>query len=149
MNVIDLLGQEEGFKSKAYHCTQGYPTIGIGWRIGRRNQPLSDFEHMVISRPAAEGQLQYEVFAIEQELGNHDWFTKLNEARQAVIVSMAYQMGISGLMKFQRMIAAIKENDWCTAADEGLDSRWAKQTPERANRQMKTLLCGDWSWYEV
>ena len=28
---------------------------------------------------------------------------------------------------------AIKEEDWDTAADEMLDSKWAKQTPERAN----------------
>ena len=148
MNIIELLAREEGFSKTAYCCTAGYPTIGIGWKIGRHNQSLNDFENMVISRPAAEAQLQNEVFAIELALSKHNWFVDLNEPRQAVITSMAYQMGINGLMKFKRMIAAIKEGDWCTAADEGLDSRWAKQTVLRAERQMVTLLSGTWDEYE-
>tara|TARA_R110000824_G_scaffold230696_1_gene418362 strand:- start:405 stop:854 length:450 start_codon:yes stop_codon:yes gene_type:complete len=149
MNIIELLVREEGFSKTAYCCTAGYPTIGIGWKIGRHNQSLNDFENMVISRPAAEAQLQNEVFTIELALSKHNWFVDLNEPRQAVITSMAYQMGINGLMKFKRMIAAINIGDWEDAAHEGLDSRWATQTSERAERQMKTLLCGDWSWYEV
>lgn len=148
MNIIELLVREEGFKSKVYRCSEGYPTIGIGWKIGRHNQTLNDFEEMVISRPAAEAQLQNEVFAIELQLSRHDWFKNLNEPRQAVITSMAYQMGITGLMKFKRMTAAIETKCWNDAAHEGLDSRWAKQTPERAARQMKTLLLGDWSEYQ-
>lgn len=148
MNIIELLVREEGFKSKAYFCSEGYPTIGIGWKIGRHNQSLNDFEEMVISRPAAEAQLQNEVFAIELSLSAHKWYADLCEARQAVITSMAYQMGISGLMKFKRMIAAIETKCWNDASAEGLDSRWARQTPERAKRQMKTLLLGDWSEYQ-
>ena len=62
---------------------------------------------------------------------------------------MAYQMGINGLMNFKNMIDAIEEGCWIDAAHEGLDSRWAKQTPERAERQMKTLLHGTWSEYDL
>lgn len=147
MNVIELLAREEGFKSKAYYCSEGYPTIGIGWRIGRCDQPLSDFEYIIVSRPAAEAQLQNEVFAIELSLSVHKWYADLSEPRQAVITSMAYQIGIAGLMKFERMIAAIETKCWNDAAHEGLDSLWARQTPERAARHMRTLLLGDWSAY--
>jgi hypothetical protein len=42
-------------------------------------------------------------------------------------------MGVSGVMKFSRMWAAIRGEAWDRAADEMLDSKWAKdQTPRRA-----------------
>lgn len=149
MNIVQLLAREEGFRSKPYICSEGYPTIGIGWRIGFHDQPLSDFECMVISEEAAKAQCKAEIRELEMNLhAVIDCWQGLNEPRQAVLVSMAYQMGLSGLLKFKNMLAAIQTQCWNDAAHEGLDSRWAKQTPERAGRQMKTLLLGDWSQYE-
>ena len=55
---------------------------------------------------------------------------------------------VERLIMFERMLKAIKTQCWNDATHEGLDSRWAKQTPERAERQMKTLLTGTWSEYE-
>ena len=37
-------------------------------------------------------------------------------------------------MKFKKMIANMIDKDWKGAATEMLDSLWAKQTPNRANR---------------
>lgn len=56
-----------------------------------------------------------------------------------VIFDMAYQMGVNGLLKFEKMLAAIDEEDYETAADELLDSNYARQTPERANRNADLL----------
>ena len=52
---------------------------------------------------------------------------------------MGYQMGVSGLMRFRRMWAAIRRFDWTEAHREALDSLWAKQTPKRA-REVAALL---------
>ena len=41
-------------------------------------------------------------------------------------------MGYSGVGKFKNMIKALQNNDTKTASIEMLDSRWAKQTPNRA-----------------
>jgi len=148
MNIVKMLDREEGFKSTPYLCSEGYPTVGIGWRIGDKDQPLSDFKHVSLCQSAAYAQLDYKIAGITAQLSNElEFFNDLNEVRQAVLISMAYQLGITGLLKFKRMIAAIKTKCWNDAAHEGLDSRWAKQTPERAERQMKTLLSGDWLEY--
>ena len=48
--------------------------------------------------------------------------------------SFFYQLGYDGGMKFEKMWKALEQNDYQTAAKEALDSNWAKQTPERANR---------------
>ena len=53
---------------------------------------------------------------------------------QGVVIEMAYQMGFTGFTKFKKAIANMKDKNWKAAAAEMLDSRWAKQTPNRANR---------------
>ena len=47
---------------------------------------------------------------------------------------MAYQMGLEGVLNFKKMWAAIEVDDYVTAAAEMINSRWAMQTPARANR---------------
>ena len=46
---------------------------------------------------------------------------------------MAFNLGGPRLAGFRRMRAAIAGNDCNRAADEALDSRWARQTGRRAN----------------
>jgi lysozyme len=149
MNISEMLEVEEGLECKPYLCSEDYATVGIGWRIGSKGQSLSDFENINICKAAAYAQCEFMVGGITVELSNKlEFFNELSEARQAVLISMAYQMGLSGLLKFKNMLAAIETQRWNDAAHEGLDSRWATQTPERAERQMRTLLLGDWSQYE-
>ena len=149
MNIVELLDFEEGFRSEPYLCSEGYATIGIGERIGSKGQPLSDFKLITTCKGAAYAQLEFKLAGITANLSNEfEFFDDLNECRQAVLISMAYQLGLAGLLGFKNMLAAIKTQCWNDAAHEGLDSRWSKQTPARAERQMKTLLHGTWSEYE-
>ena len=146
MNIVELLEKEEGFREKAYYCSEGYPTIGIGWLIGRKGQPLDDFKAMTICKEAARAQLKDEVGIVERALFRELPFYKLlNRNRQMVLISMAYQLGVTGLLKFKKMMAAIECGDYTSAAREGLDSRWRKQTPGRAGRHMDALLAGKWN----
>jgi lysozyme len=149
MRIAKLLMFEEGLREKAYYCSEGYPTIGIGWKIGGKNQPLEHFKWMQMSKQAALAQCHDESFVLSMQLhAIIDCWQDLNEARQAVLISMAYQMGLTGLMKFKKMIAAIEAGDFVEAAAQGKDSRWASQTHSRANRHMRVILLGNWSPYE-
>lgn len=148
MNIEKLLRFEEGLSFDAYYCSEKYPTIGIGWKIGGKNQPLEDFKFMQISEEAALAQCKS--MANEIALNLHciiESWQELSEARQAVLISMAYQMGLAGLMKFKKMIAAIEVGDFVEAAQEGMNSRWANQTYARANRHMRMMLTDDWAVY--
>ena len=149
MNIIEMLDKEEGFRSEPYLCCEGYATVGIGWRIGSKKQPLSDFKLISMCKAAAYAQLEFKVAGITANLSNEfEFFKDLNECRQAVLISMAYQLGFAGLLGFKLMLSDIENQYWNSALAEGLDSRWAKQTPVRALRQMKTLLTGTWEEYE-
>lgn len=141
MNVYELIAKEEGFRERPYLCSEGYPTVGYGQRIGPLWADLSMYE-ITIPEPVAKLLLQHKVQKIADRLANESFYLQCNCARAAALISMAYQIGVSGLLKFRKMIAAIENNDWDSAAREALDSRWAVQTPERAKRHSEILRTG-------
>ncbi len=66
--------------------------------------------------------------------GKIPWWSGLNLPRQAVLLNMAYQLGVGGLLGFPHMLAACEAGSYSVAADHMLQSRWATQTPNRAKR---------------
>lgn len=133
--LVDQIKRHEGFRRAAYQDHLGYWTIGYGRMIDARKRGG-------ITEDEAETLLMADLERIEDAID--DWLPA-NEARRAVIVGMAYQLGISGLLRFRRMLDAIRREDWAAAAAEGLDSAWAKQTPGRAKELMTQLETGEWS----
>lgn len=63
----------------------------------------------------------------------------LSEIRQSVLFEMAYQLGKNGLASFVKTLALIEKGKFEEAAEEGMRSKWAEQTPERAARLMARL----------
>jgi lysozyme len=73
------------------------------------------------------------------------WMPRLSEPRQAVLIGMAFQMGIGGLLKFKRTLGSVEDGQYGEAAKEMLDSTWAKQTPARAHRMALQMETGEWT----
>lgn len=140
--LFKLLKFEEGYREKAYLCSEGYPTIGIGTKLGPKGAPLSNYT-MVVTEHAAKALLDDEVKKIRQELVKRNWYIKLDGPRQTIIKSMCYQMGVAGVLKFKKMIAALDSGDYNEASLQALDSRWAKQTVARAERHAAVLATGN------
>lgn len=140
--LFKVLKFEEGYREKAYHCSEGYPTIGIGTKLGPKGAPLSNYT-MVVTEHAAKALLDDEVKKIRNELVNCRWYIELDSDRQTIIKSMCYQMGVSGVFKFKKMIAALERGDYNEASLQALDSRWAKQTVARAERHAAVLATGN------
>jgi lysozyme len=53
-------------------------------------------------------------------------------AIQDVLMEMCYQLGVTGVSKFKKTVAYLQNKEFKNASIEMLDSRWAKQTPNRA-----------------
>ena len=68
-----------------------------------------------------------------------DWLDKAPEEVEEVLVEMAYQMGVSGVSKFKRALKFMEHSNWEKAADEMLDSKWHRQTPNRA-RSLSNII---------
>lgn len=128
MNLIlkHRLMNEEGFRDRLYKDTEGFLTIGYGW-CPEKN-PMSE--------ELAEIVLEYHINQVEKNLLSlftiSEWYLKLDPVRQSVIMDLAYNMGLDRLLGFQKMIDAIKENDFDTAANEMLNSKWHLQVGKRA-----------------
>lgn len=128
IEVISDLKLDEGFRAFAYKDHLGFDTIGYGCCIDPRKTDG-------IPEPVAEYWLTY----LEQQKAaelKQRWpkFHEQSEDVQRALRNMAYQLGVSGVLGFRKMLEALERGDRVAAASEALDSRWARQTPTRAAR---------------
>lgn len=140
--ISQLLELEEGYRERAYYCSEGYPTIGIGKKIGGKGVALSCYD-FTVSKELARQWVDEEVACVVKYLNStYPWFERLNQPRKDVIVSMCYQIGTSGFSKFKKFIAYMGHSEFENASIEMLDSRWAKQTRARAYRHSAVIAGG-------
>ena len=68
----------------------------------------------------------------------------MDDARLGVLIEMCYNLGLSGLAGFKKMLAAVEAGDYKKAAKEMLDSKWAFQVKGRAVELAKIMETGEW-----
>ena len=120
-SLIERVAVNEGFRSKVYKCTAGVDTFGHGLTWITEEESLEILANRI-------SQLHLKL------LDKLDWYKDIPPEVQGVIIEMCYQMGFAGFCKFKKAIANMKDKNWKAAAVEMLDSKWAKQTANRANR---------------
>ena len=147
---IDLLAVDEGFDPWPYVDTEGYPTWGYGFKIGYKLQPIEDFAYLpTMPEPVGHAWLVEKVADLVQEIQENSITREVYEAagdavRKAVIISMCYQLGQHGFRQFKNTIDCILMEDYDGAANEMLDSKWARtQTPNRAERMADMMRFGE------
>lgn len=121
--VIKSIKENEGFRSRVYKDSLGFDTIGYGFAI--KNLELSES----ISDIILKQKLLMLIINIHERF---QWFRKMPDKIQGVIVEMCYQLGITGFSKFRKTIAYLANRRWKEASKEMMKSRWAEQTPDRA-----------------
>ena len=138
MDIIQQLRDEEGEILHAYQDHLGYWTIGVGILIDKRKGGGLTREESAYILDRRVRELERRVFDALP------WARSLNEARQAVLIGMAFQMGMDGLMGFHNTLRFIKEGKFKEAAGNMLVSKWASQTSGRAKRMAKQMETGEW-----
>ena len=129
-DIIEQLKIHEGYKSKVYKCTAGVDTIGVGFAI-------KDLE---LSEEVCDLILQEKLELLEERFEKKfDWFKTSPIEVRNVMLNMAYQLGFRGFCKFKKTIAYLEDAEWEKASVEMLDSKWAKQTPNRA-RELSEII---------
>lgn len=68
----------------------------------------------------------------QRELSLFPWYANQPQNVQDALMNMCFNLGITRLLGFKKMIAALIDKDYTTAAMEALDSKWAKQVGQRA-----------------
>lgn len=156
----DLLRFEEGYSATPYRDSEGYPTVAIGIRIGPKGAPLAGYQFRV---PLVVAEAWTDTFVddmlhqidtnpkyagIKIALGRCQQAALIAPVKQnprcAVLISMAYQMGLDGLAGFVNTLTLIDHGAFDSAADNMLKSKWAAQTPDRAKRHADQMRSGIW-----
>lgn len=134
--LIAELRRDEGVRRSAYADSVGLLTIGVGRMIDpRKGGGLSDEE--------IDYLLRNDMAKVRAQLdASLPWWRELDEVRQRVLLNMAFNLGINGLLGFKNTLAAIQAHDWKRAAAGMLASAWAKQVGARANRLVQMILTG-------
>lgn len=120
--MYEMLKRHEGLRLKPYLCTAGKLTIGYGLNLDAG-----------ISKEEAEYLLSSRVLKIEERLSKVLLFwDKISRVRKDVLVDMAYNLGIEGLLRFRTTLAMVGKEDYKGASEQMLNSLWARQVPIRA-----------------
>jgi len=144
-NFLDQLKRHEGLRLEAYICPAGALTIGYGHNLDQHPVPTVGKAGDRISGAEAGELLELDVNACGQELDRaFPWWRELNEPRQAVLLNMGFNLGLTKLRRFRRMLSALEAGDCMRAAEEMLDSKWKSDVKGRAYELAAQMQSGEW-----
>ena len=129
-DLLESIKHHEGFVEHVYDDSLGIPTIGYGFAI----------KDLVLQEDLCDEILLRKLRILGRSvMGKFPFFDSLPSDCKDVLMEMCYQLGVTGVSKFKKALKAMEDGDWEKAADEMLDSKWAKQTPNRA-KEMSDII---------
>ena len=135
--LLKSVREHEGYRNKVYLDTLNKRTVGVGhlcvedfWEDDKEY----DEEFLM---EILEKDLENAISGAEELLKGCNLPSLANE----IVVEMVFQLGKTGVSKFHNFLAALRDDppQWLTASEEMLDSRWAKQTPNRAKKMSELM----------
>ncbi len=135
MNALESqLKIDEGYRNKVYLDSKGIPTIGVGRNL-RDVGLFPDEIEMLLQNDIKRAQAACRAI--------FDNYATLPQDKADALANLAFNVGQKRLSGFKKMIAAVNDGDWVTAAHEATNSLWYKQVGDRAKRIVATLLSDD------
>lgn len=136
------LQRHEGLRLKPYKCSRGFWTIGYGHKL--ESEPTAAMKRKGITVKEANELLYQDVLEAKAGLDRTiPWWRNLSETRREILINMAFNLGISGLLQFKDMLNHLENNRFAEAAQEMRDSLWRRQVGDRAlelARRMEPMM---------
>lgn len=125
--------RHEGLRLKPYRCSAGKLSIAVGRNL----------DDVGITKQEAMVMLRNDLVRVNMELRSAiKVFEGLSENRRLVLIDMCFNLGLHRFLKFKKMLAALEKREYDQAADEMLNSRWARQVGKRAKRLAQKMREG-------
>jgi lysozyme len=121
--LLKRLFDEESLQLKPYTDSVGKLTIGIGRNLTDNGITQSEATYLCIN------DIDKAIKDLQFYLPSFDSYPDMV---QLVLTDMTFNMGIYELLKFKNTLMFIKSGDYKSAAEEMLNSKWAKQVGQRA-----------------
>ena len=136
--LLESVKKHEGYRNKVYLDTLGKRTVGVGhlcvedfWEDDKEYEEKFLMEIL-------QKDLQQAIRGARSLMEDHGC-VDIDEQAEEILIEMVFQLGMTGVSKFKNMWKALAELNYVGASYEMLDSRWAKQTPNRAKAMAKTM----------
>lgn len=129
--LIDHFTLEEGLHLQAYKDHLGHWTIGIGHKLPS-GKNWSGYQ--ITKEQAVETLYRDLAWAFEAAKEIYPRYDSYPDNVQLAIVDMIFNLGEPGYRQFTTTIGLIKAGKFDEAADQALQSKWARQVPNRAKR---------------
>lgn len=140
MSILkNQLIRHEKLRLRPYRCPAGKLTIGVGRNIEDNGIRMEEAMIMLdndIKDAMSDVEALFKEFKVESSM--------VNTARFHALTNVAFNIGRKSLRGFRRMWSAIADRDWGRAADELLDSKYAREVGDRADELSKQLRTGEY-----
>lgn len=133
--ITEQLIKNEGMVLHCYLDHLGNETIGVG-RLITKDRGITEDE--------ARYLLQNDIALVCNDLDREfPWWAEAPEPVQHAMIDLVFNMGINRWKKFTQTNALLETGDYATAAIELLDSNYARQVPNRAQRISEMIAGAD------
>lgn len=135
--LINMLKKHEGSKSHAYKCTEGKITVGVGRNIDPEGG-------LGLTKDEIAYLLKNDIERVEDELSRRlPWIlVELSDVRIDALINMCFNLGLPRFLRFVKALDCLEAGDYDQAADEFMDSLWAKQVGYRAYEVSEMIRTG-------
>ncbi len=129
------LAEDEGCKYEIYLDHIGYKTFGIG-HLCKATDPENDMDvGTKVSKERVDECFEADIaMTIEDCNILYSNFKDIPEEAQLILANMMFNLGRPRLSRFLNLKAAVDSEDWMEASVQMMDSKWARQVPNRAER---------------
>ena len=131
--LVKLLITHEGLRLKPYRDTVGKLTIGVGRNLD--DVGITEEEALYLLKNDIRRTIKFLSAVLP-------FWDRLSETRKIVLIDMCFNLGAKKFMSFKKMRKALEEGNYETAADEMLDSKWARQVKGRAQTLARMMREG-------
>jgi lysozyme len=132
---------DEGVRATVYKDHLGFSTIGVGRLVDPRKPGAGLRPHEIDF--LLQNDVDDRIDALTRRL---PWFQDLDDARRGALLNMSFQLGVDGLLAFERTLSLVRDGKYENAAAAMLQSKWAQQTPARAARMAEQMRSGLWQY---
>jgi len=122
-DLKDMIKRHEGFSPEPYFCSEGVLTVGYGRNL----------EAVGVSETEADYMLDSDIDSSLEDLRSiFPKWDSFPDAKKIALADMRFQLGYYRFRSFKKMIDAVNDGNWGKAANEAFESKWRRQTPNRA-----------------
>lgn len=162
MTIFEMLQYDEGVELEIYLDTLGYYTVGIGHLLVKSNDKRAAIAQLdkelgrstngKITLQEAKDLFEKDVSAATKNIKANTvlapvWAV-LDPIRQMALINFVFQLGTTGAAGFTNSMKLLQQKRWDEAAVNLAQSKWYKQTTNRATRVISVFKTGTLNAYK-